>query len=108
GEGIALIGGAEDGAAEPQHVAARGPPVKLDGLDRPRQQAGRAVADADHGPAERGRAAHDGADDRIEAGAIAAAGEDADALDACHGLLCRSVGAGAVSAIERSSTSPNE
>src|SRR5205823_4086942 len=76
GERVAAVGGAENGTAEAQHVDAGPVEAERLGLDRAAQQPHRAVADAVDAPAiALDRAGHDGADHRIEAGAIAAAGQ---------------------------------
>jgi len=87
GEGIALVGGAQDGAALAQHVGAQHLRPQLHRIHRPGQQAGGAVADAHHRPAQRPGPAIDRANHRIEAGAIAAAGQDADPLACRHAVI---------------------
>jgi len=73
------VGGAEDGAAEPEDAGdvsqrERARSIRLD-------EAVETVFEADDLDAAVGRGLDHGADDCVEAGRIAAAGEDADAVD---------------------------
>ena len=92
---IAAIDGAEDGAAEPQdarHVARRqhARAIRL-------EEAVEAVFEADALDAAVGRGLDDGADDGVQAGRVAAAGEDADALIAdIRSSVSRKAGAAAL------------
>ena len=60
-------------------------------LDLPLDQAGVAVADAEHLPALVEARAHDGADGRVHSGRVAAAGQDRDLPDG-HGAATYSTG----------------
>ena len=82
GERIAAVHGAENGSAEPQdagHIARR-EHARAARLD----QTVEAVLDADALDAAVGGRLHDGADDGVEAGGVAAAGEDPESLR--HGV----------------------
>src|SRR3546814_2693978 len=69
----------EDRAAAAQEGAVEHVRVEVLRLHRPCHQAGRALFDADHGPAEiPGGVDRDRPDDGVQAGAVAATGEDAD------------------------------
>ena len=85
GERIAAVDGAEDRAAEPQDAGdvARRQRTRAAGFD----QAVEAVLEADALDAAVAGGLDDGADDRVEAGSVAAAGENTDAFDGWH---CRS------------------
>src|SRR3970282_70640 len=99
GERIAAGGGAEYRAAEPQNVVGVGPQPKLFGLQRPRQKTVRAAVNADHDVAVAfDRAMHDSADRRVQARAVATAGEHPDSLGHPLSTLLRSF---ALSAIRR-------
>ena len=79
GERVAAVGGAEQGAAEVQDAgdAVGG---QLDRVDRPREQAVGRLADAEDLPAVAvHRALDHGADHGVQAGAVAAAGQQTDA-----------------------------
>ncbi len=81
GEWVAFVGRPQDGAAEPQHHAGRAAQIELLMAGRALQQTLGALANPDHLPAEAMMGAmHDRPNDRIEAGAVAAAGQNADAL----------------------------
>jgi formyltetrahydrofolate deformylase len=82
GERVVAVGGTEDGAADGEDA---GDVVPFEPLAFAAHQAAKGVKETEHAPAVRvdGRlddAAHDG----VQARAVAAAGEDADALDAFH------------------------
>src|SRR3546814_1538573 len=82
-----LVGGAEDGAAAAQQGAVEEARLELQdvGVHRALQQPRRAVADADDVPAVvTGRTQHHRPQRRVEAGAVAAAGENADPLRLTH------------------------
>jgi hypothetical protein len=83
--GIGLVAGAEDGSAEGEDVGDIAPD---EGAHAILDEAQVAILDAIdfevvlvHG------GLGDRTDDRIEAGAVAAAGENADSLDGCHGRI---------------------
>ena len=84
GERVAAVGGAQDGATLAHDGAGELFGVQHFVLQGPAEQAHRAFLDADDGPAKLRRPGGRGADHRIEAGAVAAAGQDADTLFACH------------------------
>ena len=81
GEGIAAVGAAEESAALARQRGVEPSGIERHGLDGPLQKPERAVADADRRPAVAvmGAQRH-GADRGVQAGAIAAAGQDADSL----------------------------
>ena len=81
-ERVAVVGGAEDGAAQPQDAG----DVLRRQRPRPRrvEQAVEAVFEADDLDAGVERGLDDGADDGVEAGGIAAAGEHANTFDGRH------------------------
>ena len=87
GERIAAVDRAEDRAAEAEdagHVTRRQRP-RLLGID----EAVEAVFEADDLDAGVVRGLDDGADDRVQAGSVAAAGEDSDFLHLRHGRRVR-------------------
>ena len=85
-EGVALVGGAEDGAADAQQLPGEQVEIERLRLDRAREQPMGALADADHFPAVTlDGAENHGAQHRVEARAVAAAGQDSDPLDLGHG-----------------------
>ena len=85
GERIAPVGAAEERAAAPRHAGIEAVRFDVDGCDRPLEQPERAVADADRLPAvAMMRAQGHGPDHGIEAGAIAAAGQDPNSLGHCE------------------------
>src|SRR3546814_10456331 len=84
---VTLVGVAEDGAAAAQQGAVEEARLELQdvGVHRALQQPRRAVADADDVPAVvTGRTQHHRPQRRVEAGAVAAAGENADPLRLTH------------------------
>ena len=80
-ERVAAVDRAEDRAAEAQDAGdvARRQHARTAGLDQPVE----AVFEADALDAAVGAGLDDGADDGVQAGRVAAAGEDADARDGC-------------------------
>ena len=85
GERIAPVGGTQNSAPHAQDVAGEQTERQLLAIDRALQQAEGAVADAEHAPTVSiDRPLHDGADDRVEPGAVTAAGQNPEALDLGH------------------------
>jgi len=82
GEGVAAVGGAEDGAADPQdagHVLGQ-QHARAVGVEQPVE----AVLQAQDPDSRVDGGLDDGPDDRVEAGGVAAARQDTDALDVRH------------------------
>ncbi len=79
GEGVALVRGAQDGARLTQERTVEHVQAELPRARRPVHQAARPLFDTDHCPAMAfDRTMDDGAQRRVQAGAIAAAGEHAE------------------------------
>src|SRR5690606_18728416 len=85
GERVTAIGGTEDRGGLAQQLATESSGVEDRRIDRPRHQPLDTVPDADDLPALlTGAMQHDRAQDRVEPGAVAAAGENADSPFRTH------------------------
>ena len=74
GEGVALVGGAQDSSAHPQECTVVNVEAEFHGIDRPMEQPHRALPNTYDPPAvSLNRAMHHGADNPIQTGTITAA-----------------------------------
>ncbi len=83
-----MVGGPQDRSGHARHRGIGAAWIERRGIDRPAQQAMRALVDAEHFPPVALHRAHDDrADHGVEAGAIAAAGQYANPLCRTHHRL---------------------